>query len=58
MLPVLFCINYQMVIVVLDATVASTSYPTFITALPPQGKGRQVKQKTTTDTGVLLFPFM
>lgn len=35
-----------MLIVVLEATVASNSYPAFITALPPDGKGSSVNKNT------------
>ena len=42
--------------VVLFATVASNSYPIFISALDPQGRGMQVQQNITTDKGVRFLP--
>lgn len=47
-----------MLIVVLEATVASNSYPALITALPPDGKGSSVNKKTITEAAVLLLPFI
>ena len=41
---------------VLFAIIASNSYPEGISAFEPHGNGKHVKQKITTDNGVLFFP--
>ena len=43
---------------VVFAIIASNSYPEGISAFEPQGKGKHVKQKITTDNGVLFLPVM